>query len=82
MLPGAYSWYRWSAIIGEPLEQFFKSVNEGADLNCAQANEYLAEDRVMTLQICIKKENGYNVKYIPDAKCFTDAPPTMIMLMK
>ena len=27
VLPGAYSMFRWKAIKGEPLDEFFKSVN-------------------------------------------------------
>ena len=49
---------------------------------CAQANEYLAEDRIMCLQIYIKKECKYTIRYIPDAKSFTDAPEDLCTLMK
>lgn len=49
VLPGAYSMFRWEAIQGGPMDKFFKLVNSGADPKCNEANEYLAEDRVMCL---------------------------------
>ena len=74
VLPGAYSLFRWDAIKGEPLEAFFKNVTSTAIPTCSEANEYLAEDRIMCLQIYIKKLNKYKLAYVPDAKAFTDAP--------
>ena len=49
VLPGAYSLFRWKAIKGEPLEEFFKNVNRKDLPTCSEANEFLAEDRVMCL---------------------------------
>lgn len=64
------------------MDKFFKLVNSGVDPKCNEANEYLAEDRVMCLQIYIKKNAGFYLKYIPDAKAFTDAPPNLTTLIK
>ena len=66
--------FRWRAIKGDPLEAFFKNVTRLETPTCAEANEYLAEDRIMCLQMYIKRDTGYTVQYIPDAKAFTDAP--------
>ena len=82
VLPGAYSMFRWRAVKGTPLDTFFKNVNSTEAPSCAAANEYLAEDRIMCLQVYIKKNDGYTVTYIPDAKAFTDAPPNLMILMK
>ena len=82
VLPGAYSVFRWKAIKGEPLDAFFKNVTRQEIPTCAEANEYLAEDRIMCLQIYIKTSEKYNLAYVPDAKAFTDAPDSMIVLMK
>lgn len=49
VLPGAWSIFRWKAIRGAPLDMFFKSTNSNYMPTCAQANEYLAEDRIMCL---------------------------------
>jgi chitin synthase len=64
------------------MDAFFKLVNQTKEPTCAEANEYLAEDRVMCLQIYIKEGCGYYLTYIPDAKAFTDAPEQLIVLMK
>lgn len=48
VLPGAYSMFRWKAIKGKPLDEFFK-INKVEEPSCSEANEFLAEDRVMCL---------------------------------
>ena len=82
VLPGAYSIFRWKAIKGSPLDTFFKNVTRNETPTCPEANEYLAEDRVMCLQVYIKEHTGYTVQYIPDAKAFTDGPQSLTVLMK
>jgi chitin synthase len=82
VLPGAYSLFRWKAIKGEPLDEFFRSVTRGDFPSCAEANEFLAEDRVMCLQIYIKKHCKFHLAYVPDAKAFTDAPDSLAVLIK
>lgn len=64
------------------MDKFFKLVNSDQDPTCPEANEYLAEDRVMCLQIYIKENNGYYLTYVPDAKAFTDAPENLCILIK
>lgn len=64
------------------MDSFFKLVNSDKEPTCNEANEYLAEDRVMCLQIYIKEDSGFYLTYIPDAKAFTDAPETLLVLMK
>ena len=49
VLPGAYCIFRWDAIKGDPLDAFFKNVTRTEEPTCAEANEYLAEDRIMCL---------------------------------
>jgi chitin synthase len=49
VLPGAYSLFRWNAIKGKPLDMFFKNINRTDSPSCGEANEFLAEDRVMCL---------------------------------
>ena len=74
--------FRWEAIKGEPLDAFFKNVTRTEIPTCAEANEYLAEDRIMCLQIYIKSNEAYTLAYVPDAKAFTDAPESTLILMK
>ena len=64
------------------MDKFFKLVNSDVDPSCPEANEYLAEDRVMCLQIYIKEKCGYYLTYVPDAKSFTDAPDALSILVK
>lgn len=82
VLPGAYSVFRWSAIKGGPLDAFFRNVTRTETPTCAEANEYLAEDRIMCLEIYTKINCGFKLAYVPDAKAFTDAPPDLMTLMK
>ena len=49
VLPGAYCMFRWDAIKGGPLDAFFKNVTRTETPSCSEANEYLAEDRIMCL---------------------------------
>ena len=41
--------FNWEAIKGGPMDAFFKLVNRPEPPNCSEANEYLAEDRVMCM---------------------------------
>lgn len=82
VLPGAYSVFRWEAIKGGPLDAFFKNVTRTEQPTCAEANEYLAEDRIMCLEIYIKVGCKFELAYVPDAKAFTDAPSDTMVLMK
>ena len=49
VLPGAYCLFNWEAIKGGPMDAFFKLVNRKEPPSCSEANEYLAEDRVMCM---------------------------------
>jgi len=64
------------------MEAFFKLVNSNREPTCPEANEYLAEDRVMCYQIYQKKNAGFYLAYVPDAKAFTDAPERLLVLFK
>lgn len=60
VLPGAFSTFRWEAIKGSPLETFLLGCkDEFGDVNnslpCPTANKYLAEDRIMCLEIIAKE---------------------------
>ena len=79
VLPGAFSTFKWECINGEPLEAFLRgSKDEFADVNeimpCSTANKYLAEDRIMCLEIIAKEDCNFIIHYIPGAKCLTDPP--------
>lgn len=73
VLPGAFSTFRWEAIKGKPLDEFLKGAkDEFGDMtkimHCSDANKYLAEDRIMCLEIIAKEDCEYILHYVPGAK--------------
>jgi len=87
VLPGAFSTFRWECIKGQPLDAFLKGANdEFGDIAkirpCFDANKYLAEDRIMCLEIIAKRHCSYIIHYIPGAKCLTDPPFTLTQLVR
>ena len=74
VLPGAFSAYRYVALQGKPLEQYFKgeTLHDGADIFAA--NMYLAEDRILCFEICTKQKQSWLLKYVKSAKAETDVP--------
>jgi chitin synthase len=61
---------------------FFKNEVRETEPSCAEANEYLAEDAVMCMQLYTKPVKGWLVQYIPNAIAKTDVPDNMVYLMK
>ena len=81
VLPGAFSMYRWEAIEKEPLLHYFKGLDK-ANLSCAQANMYLAEDRIMCLTIVTNTGRADHLFYVPGAKSVTDPPNKLGVFIK
>ncbi|KAG8773660.1 Chitin synthase, class 2, partial [Ceratobasidium sp. 428] len=82
VLPGAFSAYRYKALLGKPLQMYFKgetmhggSGNDGAGL--FERNMYLAEDRILCFEIVTKKNEAWTLKYVKSAKASTDVPTTL-----
>ena len=87
VLPGAFSTFRWEAIKGRPLDEFLKgSKDEFGDqtkiMHWADANKYLAEDRIMCLEIIAKENWSYILNYVPGAKWLTDPPLSLTGLIR
>jgi len=61
VLPGAYSTFRWEAIKGDPLNVFFKEMKQHGKVPCDVKNMYLAEDRILVLEILFHKESAYTL---------------------
>ena len=80
-LPGAYAFFRWNAVKGEPLEMFFKLLNQDRDPTPFEANEYLTEDRIISANIYVKSNENYYLAYIPDAMAKTDVPEDLETLL-
>jgi chitin synthase len=85
-LPGAWSAYRYEALIhGEKFEQnllerkYFKMILDPniEERDYKEANMYLAEDRILSLGIYCQQEKSYILKYIPNAIARTDPMKTL-----
>lgn len=74
--------YRYEAIKGEPLNRFFKLINAQVEPTCWEANEYLVEDRLLTNNVYYQANAGYRTDFVIGAHSYTDAPPTVELLMK
>ena len=77
VLPGAFSAYRYRALQGRPLMQYFKGETMQSHNNIADANMYLAEDRVLCFEIVTKRNQTWYLRYVKSAKAETDVPDTV-----
>ncbi|CAG8468089.1 34548_t:CDS:2, partial [Gigaspora margarita] len=68
VLPGAFSAYRYEALMNGPLEKYLKGesmYDSGATkTGIFKANMYLAEDRILSFELVIKKNESWKLKYI------------------
>eukprot|EP01138_Halocafeteria_seosinensis_P007332 gb/GECG01007496.1/.p1 GENE.gb/GECG01007496.1/~~gb/GECG01007496.1/.p1 ORF type:complete len:2327 (+),score=325.61 gb/GECG01007496.1/:1-6981(+) len=83
VLPGAFSAFRWKAIRGEPLSEYFKlEENNPSKLGPFVANMYLAEDRILCFEILAKKNKSYTLRFVKESAAVTDIPTTLLELTK
>lgn len=85
VLPGAFSAYRYRAIQGRPLEQYFhgdhslaarlgpKGIN---GMSIFQKNMFLAEDRILCFELVAKAGEKWTLGYVKASKAETDCPET------
>ena len=88
VLPGAFSAYRFKAIIepdvrtGEsPLNKYFAGLNS-QNLGPFMANIYLAEDRILCFELMARNGTAYTLSYVPGAVAVTDVPLNCADLLK
>ncbi|KAI9220783.1 chitin synthase-domain-containing protein [Blastocladiella britannica] len=74
VLPGAFSAYRYKALLGRPLQQYFKGETLHDSGDVFQANMYLAEDRILCFELVAKKNEGWILQYEKDSQAITDVP--------
>ncbi|ORY81796.1 family 2 glycosyltransferase [Leucosporidium creatinivorum] len=79
VLPGAFSAYRWKAVQGRPLQQYFLGDSTCKDAivsPCAEAGArmYLAEDRILCFELVAKANASWTLTYVKTAKGETDVP--------
>ncbi|KAF6762652.1 glycosyltransferase family 2 protein [Ephemerocybe angulata] len=90
VLPGAFSAYRFRAILGRPLEQYFHGDHSLADrlgpkgingMNIFTKNMFLAEDRILCFELVAKKGDCWTLTYVKPSKAETDVPETAVELI-
>ncbi|KAF4681156.1 Chitin synthase, class 2 [Perkinsus olseni] len=91
VLPGAFSAYRWSALsppeLGptsdkRPIVPYFKSVTHGGVINPFYGNMYLAEDRILALELVCSRTAANTLKYVKNSVAVTDVPDSCAALIK
>jgi chitin synthase len=81
VLPGAYCMFRWKAIKGDPLSSFFHGLDKTSHTPY-EANMFLAEDRIMCLEILVKAGERNYLSYVPGSVALTDPPSKLSVLFK
>lgn len=90
VLPGAFSAYRYRAILGKPLEQYFHGDHSLADrlgpkgiygMNIFTKNMFLAEDRILCFELVAKANDRWTLTYVKPSKAETDVPETAVELI-
>lgn len=87
VLPGAFSAYKFRAIMGRPLERYFrgditlspmfgKKGMEG--MNVFSRNLFLAEDRILCFELVMKRGSKWHLGYVKGAQAETDIPEDMV----
>ena len=91
VLPGAFSAYRWSALSphslvptsrDRPIVAYFKSVTHGGAMNPFYGNMFLAEDRVLCLELVCSPFGSNVLRYVEGAPAVTDVPDNCAALTK
>lgn len=83
VLPGAFSAYRYKAILGRPLDQYFHGDHSLADrlgskgiygMGIFTKNMFLAEDRILCFELVAKAGDRWTLSYVKPSKAETDVP--------
>lgn len=86
VLPGAFSAYRYDAIRGRPLESYFEGDptlagvlgKRGTFTSVWKMNRFLADDRILSFEICIKAGQKWHTRLVSTAGGETDCPESTI----
>ncbi|CCA69341.1 related to chitin synthase [Serendipita indica DSM 11827] len=90
VLPGAFSAYRYRAIQGRPLDQYFHGDHSMADrlgkkgiygMNIFTKNMFLAEDRILCFELVAKANAQWTLTYVKPSKAETDVPESAAELI-
>ncbi|KAG8830026.1 Chitin synthase, class 2 [Serendipita sp. 399] len=90
VLPGAFSAYRYRAIQGRPLDQYFHGDHSMADrlgkkgiygMGIFTKNMFLAEDRILCFELVAKENAQWTLTYVKPSKAETDVPESAAELI-
>ena len=82
VLPGAFSAYRWDRLNdAQTLDAYFLSQRPGAVLDLFNANMYLAEDRILCMELMCQKKQYNILRFVKGSEAKTDVPDTINQLM-
>lgn len=90
VLPGAFSAYRYRAVEGRPLQQYFHGDHTLSDrlgkkgidgMSIFRKNMFLAEDRILCFEVTSKRDEKWHLTYIKESKAETDVPEGLSELM-
>lgn len=90
VLPGAFSAYRYRAILGRPLQQYFHGDHSLASrlgkkgiqgMGIFKKNMFLAEDRILCFELVAKAKSKWTLGYVKPAKGETDVPESAAELI-
>lgn len=80
VLPGAFSGYRFRAVMGRPLEAYFigdptlrKLPAETTD-SIYRLNRFLADDRILAFELVLKRGQKWHTDMVSGARAYTDIP--------
>ena len=80
VLPGAFSAYRYECLSKEILDKYFYSEMK-KDISMFEANMYLAEDRILCLELVCMEDRQNILKYVPGSQAETDVPDDLAKLI-
>ncbi|KAK7946435.1 CHITIN SYNTHASE B [Apiospora aurea] len=86
VLPGALAAYRFRAIKGTPLESYFAGDptlagylgQKGAPTSLWMMNRFLADNRILSFELCIKAGQKWHTRLVSSAYGNTDCPESTI----
>ena len=80
VLPGAFSAYRFECFTKQIMEVYFFTETQ-KNISMFQANMYLAEDRILCLELVCMSNRKNILRYLPNSQAETDVPSELWNLM-
>lgn len=84
VLPGAFSAFRYRALAGKPLRQYFSLLEDDTqrEPSILEANAFLAEDRILCFELAAKANEDNTLHFVSDSVAETDVPDNLVALIK